>query len=264
MVGNMIDLSFSMLDLEYFLIILVRTSAFIFSAPFFSTIQDPKVTRIGLAVCISYLLYFTLGPRAALEYNSILGFSAIVLKETLTGLLIGVSTNICTHILGFAGRIVDMEIGLSMVSQMDPTTNQNTTFTGLIYQYAFMLIMIATGMHRFLLKAFVETYEVIPVNGAIIHGQKLLVAIITFLSDFILIGFQIALPIFIAITLLNAILGILAKVAPQLNMFTVGIQIKILVGLGMLFITTSMLPSIADTIFTEMRKIMVLFVEGMM
>ena len=63
--------------------------------------------------------------------------------------------------------------------------------------------------------------------------------------------------------ILNCILGILAKVAPQMNMFAVGMQIKILVGFGVLFLTISLLPGIASFIFTEMKKMMVLFIEGM-
>ena len=71
------------------------------------------------------------------------------------------------------------------------------------------------------------------------------------------------LPIFCSILLLNAVLGILAKVSPQLNMFAVGIQFKILVGLGVLFLTAGMLPGIADFIFGEMDKMIRSFVGGM-
>ena len=71
------------------------------------------------------------------------------------------------------------------------------------------------------------------------------------------------LPVFACIMILNSNLGIMAKVAPQMNMFAVGIQLKIIVGFLVLFITITFLPSIADMIFTEMRKMMVLFIEGM-
>ena len=63
--------------------------------------------------------------------------------------------------------------------------------------------------------------------------------------------------------LLNAILGILAKVSPQLNMFAVGIQLKILVGIGVLFLTMSMLPDAAGFVFDQMKRVMVSFVEAM-
>ena len=71
------------------------------------------------------------------------------------------------------------------------------------------------------------------------------------------------LPVFACIMILNCILGIMAKVSPQINMFAVGMQLKVLVGLGVLLLTVTLLPSIANFIFTEMRKMMVLFVEGM-
>lgn len=62
----------------------------------------------------------------------------------------------------------------------------------------------------------------------------------------------------------NVILGIMAKVAPQLNMFAVGMQVKLLLGLGVMFLTVGMLPYISDMIFTEMKTMMVTFVEAMM
>lgn len=84
------------------------------------------------------------------------------------------------------------------------------------------------------------------------------------MSEYIIIGFRICLPIFAVMIMLNAVLGILAKVSPQLNMFAVGIQIKVLVGLSVMFLTTRMLPGAADFIYREMRKVIVSFVEGMM
>lgn len=260
----MLDFSFSTQDFEYFMLIVVRTLGFINTAPFFSTADNPRVARLGLGIFLSYILYFILPPSPPAAYSTVLGYAVIVMKEALTGMMIGLGANICTHIIAFGGRIIDMEIGLSMVSQMDPTTKQNVTFSGMVYQYGFMLIMLATGMHRFFLQAFVEAYTLIPVNGAVFNGPKLMDALIQFMSRFVLIGFQIALPFFIVLMLLNSILGILAKVAPQLNMFTVGIQIKILVGLMVFFLTIRMMPYVADYIFDEMKRMMVLFVEGMM
>ena len=86
---------------------------------------------------------------------------------------------------------------------------------------------------------------------------------IMFMHDYLIIGFRIALPVFCTTLLVNCILGILAKVAPQLNMFVVGIQIKILLGLGALLISISILPGASDMIFSEMRKMTVSVIEGM-
>ena len=260
----MIDVSFSIYDLEYFLLILTRVSCFIFIAPFFSMSNTPARVRVALSVFISILLYQLLTPAQAVFYESVLEYALIIMKEAICGLLIGFSANICTSIVNFAGSVVDMETGLSMATLMDPTTKQNTSITGVLYQYAFMMMMIASGMYRYLLGALADSFRLIPVNGTVFHSDNLVEAITTFMSEYIIIGFRIVLPIFCVILLLNAILGVLAKVSPQMNMFAVGIQLKIITGLSVLFITAGILPSASDFIFQEMKQLMVSFVGGMM
>lgn len=260
----MIDLAFSMYDLEYFLLILVRVVGFIAVAPFYGTTNIPARVKIGLSVFVSILLYYTLTPAQAVEYNTVYGYSAIVLKEAVTGLILGFVVNICSSIVNFAGSIIDMEVGFSMVTLMDPATKETSSVSGIFYQYIVMLLLVATGMYQYILKAFVESYTLIPVNGAILRSEALLSSMIQFMGDSIILGFRICLPVFSVILILNAVLGVLAKVSPQLNMFAVGLQLKVLVGLSVMFFTASMLPGAADFIFTEMKTMMVSVVEGMM
>ncbi len=259
----MINLSFSYYDLEYFLLILVRISCFVFIAPFFSMNNTPGQVKIVISFFTSLLLYNVLSPAEAVVYDTVIEYAIIVLKEAITGLLLGFSTTICTAIVNFAGSMVDMESGLSMATVMDPATKQMTSITGALYQYTIMLLLIASGMYRYLLGAVAQSFVVIPVNGAIFRADSLLETMIKFMVDYIMIGFQICLPVFCVILLLNAVLGVLAKVSPQLNMFAVGIQLKVLVGLSVLFFTINMLPIAADFIFTQMKKMTVSFVEGM-
>lgn len=208
------------------------------------------------------LLYHIL-PETTVTYDGVAGYAILVMKEVITGLLIGFGANFCTSIMAFAGQIADMEMGLSMASMFDPTTQQQTTISGVIYNYMILLMLIISGMYRYLLSAFVESYTLIPVNGAVFHFTKLMDSFLYFMTDYIIIGFRICLPIFCVMVILNAILGVLAKVSPQLNMFAVGLQLKVLVGIGVLFLSMSMLPKAADFIFTQMKTVIVSFVEGM-
>lgn len=259
----MIDYSFSIYDLEYFLLILVRVSCFVYVAPFFSMKNTPANVRVAISFFTSLLLYQALTPTEAVAYSSLAGYTVIVLKEALVGLLIGLAANICTSIVNFAGSIADMETGLSMVTLMDPTSRESTSITGVLYQYVLMLMMIATGMYRYLFGALADTFILIPVNGAVLRADSLVDSMLEFLSDYVIIGFRIVLPIFCSILLLNAVLGVLAKVAPQMNMFAVGIQLKVLVGLSVLFLTAGMLPGIGDFVFDEMKRMIHSFVGGM-
>lgn len=260
----MVDLSFSIYDLEYFLLILMRVSAFVYISPFFGMQNTPNRVKIMVSVFIAVLLYQSITPAQAVEYESVIGYALIVIKESVTGLIIGFGANICMAIVSFAGSIADMEIGISMVSLMDPATKQQASFTGVLYQYVIMLMLIATGLYRYLLGALADTFELIPINQAVFHTDNLLDAMIRFLTNYVYIGFRIILPIFCVMLLLNAVLGVLAKVSPQLNMFAVGMQIKVTVGLSILYLMTTMLANAGEFIFGQMKETMVSFVKGLM
>ena len=118
-------------------------------------------------------------------------------------------------------------------------------------------------MHQFILRALIDSFSLIPLGGTQFEMDSLLSAMVQYCTDLFIIAFRIVLPVFACIMILNAILGIMAKVAPQMNMFAVGIQLKLLVGLAVLFITTFLLPDIANFIFNEMKTMIVMFIEGM-
>ena len=259
----MLEYGFTYGDLEYFLLIFIRVASFVFIAPFFSMSNTPKNVRVALRFFVAFLRYQSM-PRQEVVYDSLIGYTIVILKEVITGLLIGFAANLCSTIVAFAGQIASMEMGLSMASMMDPTTRENTTVTGVYYNYIILLLLMSSGMHRYFLKALAETYILIPVNGAVLNHEKLLNAMIEFLSDYIIIGFRICLPIFAVMVILNAVLGVLAKVSPQLNMFAVGMQMKVVVGLAILLVTASMLPDAANFIYDQMRRMVATFVETMM
>ncbi len=258
----MIEYAFTFADLEYFLLIFIRVATFIYIAPFFSMSNTPRNVRIVLGFFIAVLLYYSV-PRTEVVYETLIGYVIVVLKEVITGLLIGFAANLCTTIVTFAGHVADMEMGLSMASLFDPATKTSSTISGIYYNYMVLLILILSGMHRYLIQALAETYILIPVNGALLNEDKLLSSMLLFVSNYLIIGFRICLPIFAVMLILNAVLGVLAKVSPQLNMFAVGIQMKVFLGLCILFVTTSMLPRAADLIFEQMKIMIVSFVEAM-
>lgn len=259
----MVNVSFSYADLEYWLLILVRVSLFIYAVPFFSMNHVPRRYRAALSIALSVMLYGVV-PRETVVYDTVLGYVILVAKEAVTGILIGMGVNLCSTILSLTGSIADMEVGFSMVTLMDPATGQQTTITSTFYQYLIMLILIISGMYQYIVGALAESYELIPVNGAVLDAGRLLHVAVSFMGEYISIGFRICLPIFAAILLLNAVLGILARVSPQMNMFAIGLQLKVLVGIGVIFITTFLLPKAADMIFTEAKKMTVAFVEAML
>ena len=258
----MINHTFSYGELEVYLLIVVRIMSFIFVCPFFGGRQTPNIVKVGYGLLLSILLYGAV-PFYPPDYNTVAGYTVIVLKEAMVGLLIGFAVTLCQQITAFAGSVVDMQIGLSMVSMMDPATSQQVTITGSLYSQYLTLALIITGMYQYILKALVDSFTLIPINGAVIHSDRMLNVMLAFMKNYIVIGFRICLPIFIITFITNVILGVLAKVSPQMNMFSVGIQIKIVVGLVIMFITVTMLSDASNFIFINMKEMIQQFVYSM-
>ena len=258
----MFTATYSLQTFEYFLLILVRISACVFAAPYFNTRGVPARTKIGLAGCIAMMLTGVL-PEQNLAYTGLMEYGVIVIKEGITGLLIGYSASICNSIVLFAGRLIDMQIGLSMAQEYNPMTQMNESITGNLYNYSIMLMLLASNMYQYVIRAVCDSYQLIPINQQIFQWDYLLSGFTSFMSSLLILGFRITLPVFACMMVVNCILGIMAKVAPQMNMFAVGIQIKVLIGLAVLFLALSLIGGVADFVAQEMKRMVVYMIKGM-
>lgn len=255
-------MNFTVENLEFFLLIVVRMASFIATAPFFSQRQVPRKVKASFSIILSTLIFSTIEYHS-LVYEGVMGYAFLVVKESLVGILIGFVSNICFQILSFSGHMIDMEIGFSMVNELDPSTNLQSSITSNLYSNFVMLIMMTTYMHHYILRALLDTYDLIPIGQAIFRLESIKIIIVEFMADFFIIGFRIILPVFAATLVVNAILGILAKVAPQMNMFVIGLQLKIFVGLFVLLIVIALIPQVSDLIFEEMQKMIRLIVASL-
>ena len=257
----MITYNIALDQFELFILILMRMASFVFAAPFFNTANTPKRLRVGLAFFLSIIVY-TLHPDMNVEYNGLIEYAGLVVIESVVGILLGAMASFCVQIIQFAGKLVDMDIGISMAQIMDPTTKVRVGIMGNCYYYVLMLLLIVSGLHQYLVAAIIETYNVIPIGG-VKFGMSVYTTVLNFMSDYFVIGFRIELPIFAATLLLNCILAIIARVAPQMNMFVVGMQLKIFVGIFVILFTIVMLPSVSNFIYNEIQTVMASLVRGM-
>lgn len=243
-------MTISIENFEVFLLILVRITGFVFTAPFFSLRNVPIRVKTGFAIFLAGILFYTVSFEQP-EYVGIIGYSILVIKEALAGAIMGFFANIAYYILSFSGQLLDMHIGFSMVNTLDPITNVQTTISANLYGYLVMLIMMITNLHHDFIRAIVDSFNLINV-GNVNLNPNLYKLMIRFITDYFILGFRIILPVFAAILVIDTVLGILAKMAPQMNMFVIGMQVKIFVGLVVLAVIMGLVPAVADKIFNEM------------
>lgn len=258
----MINIPFNVYDLEYFLLILVRVSAMLALSPIFGARNIPLKIKAGLSIFLSLIIFQTI-KQIDLNYTTMIGYSIIIIKEMITGLLIGFFANICMTIISFAGQMIDIDIGFSMATLFDPMNQVQETVSGNLYNYFILLMMLATNMHFFIIRALVDSFSVVPIGGILYKPDHMYRTFLQFMSDYMVIGFRIILPIFATILILNVVLGVLAKVAPQMNMFVIGLQLKVFFGFAVLIVTIIFLPNISEFVFSEMEKMVNLVIKGM-
>ena len=250
----MVNYVFTLENFEYFLLILVRVTCFVYVAPLLGQQGIPNQIKIGFSFFVSLLLYNVV-DRPELTYASVVGYAVVVIKEGITGLLIGYAASICNSIVLFAGNIIDMDIGLSMSTEFNQDMGTETTLTGNLYYYLVLLLLITSD--------FTDSFSVIPIAHQKFAWDHLLSAITRYMGDSFIIGFRIFLPFFACIMVLNCVLGIMARVAPQMNMFSIGMQLKILVGFVVLYLIVFLLPNVANYIFDEIKTMVKLVAEGL-
>ncbi len=246
---------------EVFVLILVRLSAYVFTAPYLSQKSLPRKAKVAIAVIFSVVAYEAIG-ECNLEYSGSLGYAVLVVKEAVCGLMLGLACNICTMILAFAGNIMDMEIGFSMMQNFNPSSGIMTTVSGDMYTYFVMLCLLIMNAHLYIVAAIVESFKYVKLGSANIN-PSIYKVVVEFIVAFFVIAFRIVLPIFAVMLLINVVLGILAKVASQMNLFVVGMQLKIIVGLIVFIFISSMLPMVADYIFSQMKEMVKVFVKAL-
>ncbi len=254
-------MKFTIEYIEYAVLIITRISMIFFIVPFFGNVNIPVRIKIALSFFLSLIIMNSV-DYSAVSYQGMLGYSILIAQEAVTGLLIGIGSGFTLYILNFSGHMLDMEIGFSMAMEMDPTTQVQTTISATFLTAVFMLMFIASDMHYFLIDAVVDSYKVIPIGEGIV-SPNLYKIFVQYVIDYFVIGFRIILPVFACILVINVILGILARIAPQMNMFVFGMQLKVFAGLSLIFILMNFLPGITDFLFNEMQTLTKLFMQSL-
>ena len=231
-------MTFTLEHLEFYLLILMRVSGFIMTAPFFSYSSVPMRIRAAMSVFMS-LVVIQVTPVVDLTYSGVLGLMC----------------SMCFYIINLAGQLMDMEMGLSMANMFDPMVNMQFSVTGSLYNYLLMLMLVVTNMHYYIIRAIVDSFSYFNVGKAVFDTVSLKNIVVDFIANYFIIAVRIVLPVFCCMLLINVVLGVLAKAAPQMNRFVVGMQIKVLAGLAVLVIVIQSFPMVSDYIFGEMKDV---------
>ena len=235
-----------------FFLLLTRVSGIFIVAPFFGSINIPQYIRIGTALAMSVVLFPVVDQLAVVQAPAtILGYALAVLAELFVGWLIGFVAYISFSAIHMAGKIMDMQVGFSIVNVMDPTSGQQIPLIGSFLYNLGLIIFLVTNGHHMIIAALFESFKVVPILS-MDPGLGLTDLIVNFTAGIFLTGMKIAMPVTFAILLTNVGLGVLARTMPQMNIFVVGIPLQIVIGIFVLSIMLPFYVLFLDVLFNEM------------
>ena len=226
----------------------IRISGLLLFSPFFGSDAIAPRIKVGMAVAITFLLYPVCRPQG-LELN-IWGVMRAVVGELLIGLLIGLAAQMVFEAAQFAGQIMGVQVGFSLVNILDPNTRVDTPVLSLFAQTMVMLLFLRFGMHRCLLRAMASSFTYLPPGATALSGsvaQQLLTAA----GGIWLAGVQLAAPLLITTLLADFLLGFLGKASPQLAVLFLGLSVKSVTGLLVLAAALKYWPGIFERQFNH-------------
>lgn len=218
-----------------FLLIFVRMTSFMVSVPIFSNRSIPTFHKIGLSFFLSYIVFFLVDQQPLTNSGD---YVFLLIKEAVIGLSIGLIAFIIMSGIQVAGGLIDFQVGFSIASVFDPQTGVQNPITGQFLNVITILFLLSVNAHHLLLQGIINSYKIIPVNSLKLsfgHEAFILGVVKMFISMFI-ISFQMALPIVASLFLVDIALGILTRIVPQLNIFVVGMPLKVIISFGLLII----------------------------
>ena len=186
-------------------------------------------------ICVVLAVIMTMSPSvnaSVPEVTNIIGFAMIAFKELFIGMVFGFFTNLIMTVLIYAGEIIDMQTGLGMAKTMDPTTGINMPIFANIYYYLFIFYFFITNGHLSYIKLFTISYESIPVGyDFTLNTIDLTYVIVMYFGTVMTLAVKFALPLMVTEMITEICIGILMKAVPTIQVLSVNIQLKIIVGL---------------------------------
>lgn len=242
-----------------FALVFMRMTGAVALNPILGRSNIPNAAKGAMIFSLSILMYAQSNGVLAHEPAYLLEFGLMLIKEMLIGFAIGFSMELSFAVVRFAAAVVDYIMGLSMAQTYDPQYNTQMTITsGMLYTFLVLLFLAGDG-HVRLMALIYESARLVPF-GEVVIRPELADLMLQIFKTSITTGLQLAFPIIAMELVAEAAVGILMRVIPQINVFSVNFQMKIIVGLALLvYLFTPIatkLYAVIDNIFVYIEEVL--------
>jgi len=251
-------MSISVLQAQLFFLAFTRIMAVMIHVPALGGQNIPSQVRIGLGLTLALVL-FPLQSAPTGEMIGAFAFGIGIGKEIIIGTLVGFAADLAFGAIQIAGSAMGMGSGFESGRIFNPSLGEaGSAFDQIFVMTAAMIFLILDG-HHLVLIALQKTFTAVPLNGALpFNGLE---AVLRMTSVFVASGVHMALPVMAALFLTDLTLGLLARIAPQVQVYFLGLPVKVVVAMIAMGMTFAVVFPYLGSLFKSMAENMLLFVE---
>jgi flagellar biosynthetic protein FliR len=230
---------------------LARVGGLCIMAPFFGARTAPVRVRAAVAFFLTLAMLPLAGGVPALLQNAgaltLLGMAGF---ETMIGFTIGLVAQLTFGAVQMAGQLAGIQMGIGLSNLIDPQTQEHITSLAQWQNLLALLIFLSIDGHHMLIRALAESFQILPIGGGLPSAPGFGL-VVDLAGGLFVVALKIAAPVMVLLLLVNAAMGVLAKLIPQLNVFIVGFPLNVAAGLFMLTASQPFTARLLITTFSE-------------
>jgi flagellar biosynthesis protein FliR len=238
---------------QTFLVVCARVSGFIAAIPVLVSAQTPGRVKTAL-VLVSSLMLFPIMAKSVPQMNfSPLPFFLLILSELLLGLLLALVARLIFTAVEFGATVIGFQMGFASANVYDPQSERQVELLSQFQNVFAILIFLAIDGHHIFLKTAVLSYDLLPPGQFDIAGEAI-PFLMQLASHMFTIGVQFSAPLLAVLLFSSLILGILARVFPQLNVFLLSFPLNIGIGFIVILLTLNMVSTLIRREFDTLAE----------
>ena len=219
-----------------YLMVTARISGIFTFNPIFSRQNVPTRIKVGLTLVLSVVTMAYMNNELTYTVSGIPAFVMTLGKELLIGLILGFLVNLILTVIIYAGELMDTQIGFGMAKAMDPMTGVQMPLFANLFYYLFILYFFIVGGHLKYIELFITSYDILPLDYSFTpQTLNLVYFIASYLGTVITLAVKFAMPIIASELITEFVIGVMMKAVPTIQIFVVNIQLKIVIGMLVLF-----------------------------
>jgi flagellar biosynthesis protein FliR len=220
-----------------FILTLARVSGFIGFSPLLGSKVIPITIKAILSLFLAFMVFIVLPANTPIPH-SIPELVLAVLAQITIGFLMGTAAAIIFYAIQSAGEIIDLQIGLSMASVVDPQSGAMVAIISRFYYFLAIMLFFSINGHHWLVLGVINSFKIIPLTGFTV-GPDFIMYFTGSFSNILKMAFNASMPVIIAVLLVDVAAGFIARTAPRLNILILSMPFKIYLGFIMIIASLS-------------------------